>query len=191
MINASRVLDVIDRIGDGRFQGHRYITLYFYRQRNAVSGRDSEGVHLRPGNQNEQGLGTTDGGVHNCGLIAHEIGHQVGWWVPPNQPNGAEDRLYDIYFREVGNCRLTGYSRPHPQRGRVEEFAEVFGAYISNPALFRDKGENCDAAFRFFAEQFGETDIQMSCESRRESLSPNRPSPQALPIDRSTTPSIL
>ncbi|MGH1469228.1 MAG: hypothetical protein ACRBBP_10170 [Bdellovibrionales bacterium] len=162
----ARATKTIDEIGNGEFSLHRGVGVHFLDEWGASSQTSATRINIRKQNQNQAGTGTTDGGQHNCAGIVHELGHKIG--------NSSQDgsTIYAQYNRAVSSrCRLSGYSSS-TVRGRNEEFAENFAAYITNPGFFAGKGTHCESSFNFFANLFGETNIQMSCESRRNSLTP-------------------
>jgi hypothetical protein len=154
----ANVIHAVDHMGDGKFKAHEGVRFVFGNRgkSSANSRRTLYDIQLNPGNQNITGVGTSrNGGTHNRALIAHELGHYVG------------RVLYNKYFSAVrSRCRLTRYAG----KNRNEEFAEVFAAYITNPALFSGKGRHCKSAFKFFADEFNEKNINMSCDSRLKSL---------------------
>lgn len=87
-------------------------------------------------------------GTANVGYIMHELGHQAG-------NNG----LYAAYRQAVpsrrgtsGRCMVTNYCGKDYSvpRERNEEFAEVWAAYLTNPAMLKAKGGACEAAYNFF-----------------------------------------
>jgi len=152
------VLGTIEQIGRTDFSAQKNVKIVFGRKAQS-SRRLSDHIQLNPGNQNTRPMRSTKyGGTDNMGLIAHELGHEVG-----NNQN-----FYSRYFKAVGPCNITRYAKSR-SRGRREEFAEVFAAYITNPSLFQNRGRNCTKAFEFFKTAFNERDLRMSCSSRRSS----------------------
>ncbi|MGH1468543.1 MAG: hypothetical protein ACRBBP_06655 [Bdellovibrionales bacterium] len=157
----ARVISTLNTLGDGRMTAHKNLKVVFGTVR-GPSRQCADHIQLNPGSQNCIGLDSdAHGGVDNVALIAHEIGHQVA--------NANEQEIFRNYTSNVSQCRLTSYA---VDGGRGEEFAEVFGAYVTNPSLFQDKGANCRKAFEFLANLFGETPergirLNMTCPSRR------------------------
>lgn len=87
-------------------------------------------------------------GTANVGYLMHELGHQAG-----------NRGLYAAYKKAVpsrkgtaGRCMVTSYCGKDyaVHRERNEEFAEVWAAYITNPAMLKAKGGPCLAAYNFF-----------------------------------------
>lgn len=173
----ANVIHAVDSIGNGKFKAHEGVRFVFGNpgRSSRVSRRTMYDIQLNPGGQNISGVGSRDyGGTHNRALIAHELGHYVG------------RLLYNRYFAAVkGKCFITGYADDN----RNEEFAEVFAAYITNPALFAGKSKNCGKAFTFLAKEFGETNIGKSCESRLRSLENARKTVSSLDLNRIPIPS--
>lgn len=154
----AKVVGAIQQIGNKSFSAHKGVKVIFGSTW-GPSRRLPDHIQLNPGNQNTRPMRrTSHGGTDNMALIAHEIGHQVG----------NTQKLYSKYFKAVKACNITNYAK-NRTRGRKEEFAEVFAAYISNPSLFNGKGSNCKKAFKFFANEFGERNAKMTCRSRRSS----------------------
>ena len=154
----AKVVGTIEQIGNKNFSAHKGVKIVFGKTY-GPSRRLHDHIQLNPGNQNTRPMRrTVHGGTDNMALIAHEIGHQVG----------NRQGLYNKYFKAVKACGITNYAK-NRDRGRREEFAEVFAAYIANPALFNGKGRNCQKAFQFFAKQFGERNAKTTCSSRKSS----------------------
>lgn len=160
----AEVISTVASIGKGKFTAHKNLRIVFGNpgKSSKNSRRTAFDIQLNPGATNARGLGggkagSRYGGTNNRALIAHELGHYIG------------RVYYGAYFKAVRSvCKLTRYSYKNKNRNpRREEFSEVFAAYVTNPALFRNKGRHCRTAFKFFANVFGEKRINMSCESRR------------------------
>lgn len=176
----ARIIKTIDEIGSGNFNLHRNVGFHFLNESGRSSQDSDTRITIRRQGQNQRGTGTSDGGRHNCAGLAHELAHKIG----NSSQNGST--IYSQYFRAVGSrrCLLSGYSsyESTERNGRNEAFAEAFAAYITNPGFFAGKGASCEKAFNFFADLFGETNIQMSCESRQNSLTrPTKPEEEADP----------
>jgi hypothetical protein len=118
-------------------------------------------LSIRPGNENMMALhDKSHGGVCNKGMLAHEIAHYIS--IRDNQAIQRE------YERQINPpCYVTRYAG----QNRIEEFAEVFAAFLTNPDLFKGKGQSCDKARRVIASMFREhPDHSLSCDSRSRSI---------------------
>ena len=90
----------------------------------------------------------TNGGENETRLM-HELGHKVG---------GAG--FYGRYNASVKHCRITPYCSSHA-RGRNEEFAEAFAAFVTRPSYLKSV---CPEAYDFFASQvFPRSNAIASC----------------------------
>ncbi|MGE3262351.1 MAG: hypothetical protein AB7K68_11275 [Bacteriovoracia bacterium] len=166
----SEVIDTIGRIGDGRFHSH-WGVLYIFGKKNGFSFQQSDNneIRLNPGSENRAKIDDKRfGGIMNRGVLAHELGHYVS-----NRDNFAI--LHQYMAAVPAACYLTDYARDvyrdFGRELRMEEFAEVFAAYITNPSLLARKGPACEKARRFVSQLFAETaNKSESCESRRASL---------------------
>jgi len=163
----ARVVGALDKIGNGNMsalRNHNSTIQVIFAGAGTTSGnsrRHGNQIQLAPGGQNRTGMqGTsTCGGVDNIGLIAHEIGHFIGG------NNNRENYNSYALAMSAGPCRLSQYSG----RNQSEEFAEVVAAYITYPEAFLDKGANCRRAFEYMKRLFGEPDMTMSCDARKNS----------------------
>lgn len=88
---------------------------------------------------------TRNGAKHNGNNVAqlvHELGHYIG-------NNGA----YAPYGEAVGHkyCVVSSYSNDNSH----EQFAEVFAAFVTRPALIKENSSAaCQAAYKFFVNYF-------------------------------------
>ncbi|HRO66581.1 MAG TPA: hypothetical protein PL182_03345 [Pseudobdellovibrionaceae bacterium] len=80
--------------------------------------------------------GSTNG--QNETRLMHELGHKIG---------GAGN--YGKYNSSVRKCNITPYCSSHV-RGRNEEFAEAFAAFVTRPASLKSV---CPDAYNFFSKQ--------------------------------------
>ncbi len=80
---------------------------------------------------------------NNVAHLMHELGHRVGHAVYP----GTREEFYSAYNRLVGRCQPTSYSK----KNTLEEFAEVFAAFITHPELLSGGDGGCKRAFAFFS----------------------------------------
>lgn len=158
----AQVVQTLNTMGSGNLTTHHNIKVVMGSVR-GPSRQCPDHVQLNPGSQNCMGLDDNSyDGTNNIALIAHELGHQVG-------NGGGFQSGYEAAV--PSSCRLTTYAGSN----RREEFAEVFAAYVTNPSIFQGKGQNCEKAFKFLTELFGETpengtSINMTCESRLAAL---------------------
>ncbi len=179
MIAVARILSAYEGLGDGSMDalksGEKISIIFDNGNSSCTNSRRYESqIQLCPGNQNKTGMNgeTEHGGVDNMALIAHEIAHYVG---------GCQDgKRYNAYneYMKGGNCKITSYAGKNPQ----EEFAEVMAAYITMPQAFKDKGKDCDNAFKFMRTLFGESnEVNLSqsnselCRIRQASYKPGVP----------------
>lgn len=179
MIAVARILAAYEGLGNGSMDALRSgekISIIFDNGNSDCSNsrRFESQIQLCPGNQNRQGMNgnTEHGGVDNMALIAHEIAHYVG-----GCQGGKRYEEYNKYMAG-GQCKITSYAAKNPQ----EEFAEVMAAYITMPQAFKDKGKNCETAFKFMRALFGEnTELNLSqseselCRIRQASYQPGVP----------------
>lgn len=165
----ARVVSAYSTLGMGEMKDFQNTSVLFGSVR-GPSRQCADHVQLNPAGDSCLGFGTSfentpHNGVHNIGLIAHELAHKIA--------NANEQQIFNDYRARVpSGCHLTSYAR---QGGRSEEIAEVMAAYLTNPSLFEGKGSECREAFRFLSELFGETEqngfnINMTCASRRANL---------------------
>lgn len=166
----SQVIFAIGEIGDGRFASHSGVT-YTFGKKDTYSYHESGTyeIHLNPGSENRSKLEDKRyGGIMNRGVLAHELGHFVS-----NRDNFRILMQYQDYVTTP--CHLTDYAKEvfkrWPRDLRMEEFGEVFAAYITQPSLLAGKGSACERARKFMSQLFNETaKNSLSCESRKASL---------------------
>lgn len=173
MLALTRVVGALDKIGNGNMNALREggAIQVIFAGAGTTSGnsrRNGSQIQLVPGDQNMDGTmhQSTCGGVDNIGLIAHEIGHYIAGNNNDENFNKYKDAM------RLGACRLSQYCI---DKGTGEEFAEVVAAYITHPEAFIDKGANCRRAFNFMKGLFGEPNMTMSCEARKNSYDPSSP----------------
>lgn len=98
--------------------------------------------------QTANGIEMSRGRSQNISSVAyfiHELGHYVG--------NNNEGALYREYKATVKTpCHFSRYAMKNwsPEKTRNEEFAEVFAAFVTYPALLTEGGPGCQAAYTYF-----------------------------------------
>ena len=156
----AHVVSTMEDLGDGRFKAHQGVHMIFRPEMGYSELVNSTTLYIRPGNENMMAMhDTSHGGVCNKGMLAHEIAHYVSL---------NDRRIQQAYEEAVPSpCYVTRYAA----HNRVEEFAEVFATYLTNPDLFKGKGPHCDRARRVMASMFREhPDHSLSCDSRARSI---------------------
>ncbi len=171
VVAVARVVEAIDRIGDGRMTALEDvdpIEIVFANPQSTAtnSRRIGNQIQLTGGNQNQTGTAHTSscGGQDNHALIAHEIGHYIA--------GNNNSEIMNKYLQHMNGevCRLTNYCT----RDRGEEIAEVIAAYITMPQAFdslggRAQDRSCQKALEFMKETFGEDDFSATCRHRQSS----------------------
>ncbi len=161
----ARVVRTVEKIGLGTFKAHTDSKFIFETKWGYswyVPG--TKEVHISPGTQNLTSvMDKRFGGTNNVALLAHELAHYISL-----RDTSKIQNKYTAFASKP--CHLTLYSRTN----RIEEFAEVFAAFVTNPELLLNRGPACVRAASFMADLFGEkAKYSVSCEARRKSLPEN------------------
>lgn len=152
----------IERLNGGPMP-NKWKTTYNFINAGGAWNQGASSINVRRPSGSDKG--------ENVTRMMHELGHKVG--------NSGAYGDYNSYTKGK-SCGLTHYCK-NRARGRNEEFAEVFAAYVVNPDLLK---KNCPESYNFFNRRLfkaGET-AQASCSSPTQLAQKEDPAPQQEPV---------
>ena len=157
----AELVATIEATGDGRFDYHKGEHFLFSNGDDGVSKASSKGLVISASEDNHKALKSSPtqnfSGQTNIALLATTLGYRVA------EAHKQESNLQRYLNAKAGKCRV---SQSAVDNTAEDEFAQVFAAYLTNPALL--KGRSCRNALSFMKSLFGETKTGKSCKASKD-----------------------